>query len=64
MDSEDKFWAWITGIICAAGVVLALGLFALNNMRTKMFVENEYTRKSLKGYSYPQWVKEVQPENK
>lgn len=61
MDSEDKFRAWITGIICTAGVtagvVLILGIMALNNARTKMFVENDYTRESLKGYSYPQWTK-------
>lgn len=58
MDSEDKFWAWVIGIICTAGIVLALGIMALNNARTKMFVENDYTREALRGYSYPQWVKD------
>ncbi len=58
MDSEDKFWAWTTGIVCIAIVILVLGIMALNNARTKMFVENDYTRESVKGYSYPQWIKQ------
>jgi len=58
MDNKDKYWAWITGIVCATFVILALGLFALNNMRTKMFIENGYTREAVKGYGYPQWVKD------
>lgn len=58
MDSEDKLRVWITGIICTALVVLILGIMSLNNTRTKMFVENEYTRESVKGYDYPQWIKE------
>lgn len=57
MDSEHKFYVWMTGIICTAVVVLALGFFALINMRTKIFVENEYTRETLQGYDYPQWIK-------
>lgn len=57
MDSEDKFRAWITGILCTAIVILILGIMALNNARTKMFVENDYTREAVKGCDYPQWVK-------
>ena len=58
MDSEQKFWAWIIGIICISTVVLVLGIMSLNNTRTKMFVDNDYTRESVKGYNYPQWIKE------
>lgn len=58
MDSEEKFWAWIVGILCTAIVILVLGIMALNNVRTKMFIENDYTRESVKGYNYPQWTKE------
>lgn len=42
--------------------VMIVALFSIaetwSNNRLKLFVENGYTRKSLPGYDYPQWIKE------
>jgi len=57
MESYDKRNVWMLGIGCVAIVSLVLGLFALSNCRTRIFVENGYTRQTLQGEDYVQWVK-------
>lgn len=58
MEDDQKFITWITGIVCTAAVVLTLGILLINNARTKMFIENGYTRETLQGTQYIQWVKD------
>ena len=57
MDSADKRNVWLLGIGCATVISLALGIFALSNCRIRIFVENGYTRQTLQGEDYAQWVK-------
>ena len=58
MDGNQKLIAWIAGIVCTAAVVLTLGILLINNARTEMFIKNGYTRKTLQGTQYIQWVKD------
>ena len=65
MDKEQKFWLclWLGFAICA--VVASLGIFKFSNDRMQAFIDAGYTRKTMIGYEYPQWVlpeKEVKNE--
>ena len=56
MESKDEKVIWLTSIVCAAIVIFSLGLYSLWNGRTKLFVENGYSRQTLQGESDVQWV--------
>ncbi len=62
MDDEEKFWAWIVGVISVSVVTLILGALYLDNVKTKMFVDGGYTRVTLAGSAATQWV--VDPNSK
>ncbi len=64
MESRDKMTVWLTGIVCTSIILFVTSIILCWNARTKLFVENNYTRKTLIGHDVPQWVKINEKENK
>jgi hypothetical protein len=54
---SDRTVVWLTGITCTTLLALVLGIFAMANWRTKIFVENGYTRQTIQSQSSVEWVK-------
>lgn len=58
MENNDKFWLMFTGIMMLGAVVI-VGLSQLHHtMRCKLFIENGFTRDTVKGCGMVQWVKD------
>jgi hypothetical protein len=57
MDNEQKFYVWVTGIICVSIVVLTLGIVGLFHIKHCKMIENNWTRGVMPGYGDPTWYK-------
>lgn len=53
----DKFWVIIWGIIATAITTILCSLMVVNHFNERLYVENGYTRETLPGCQYTQWVK-------
>lgn len=56
---NDRNDVLVALICCLTFLVFTIGMFHCVNSRTKIFVENGYTRAVLPGEDYPQWVKDT-----
>lgn len=58
MDSDEKLWLGFWFVLCLAITTLIISSFVFTYKRQVKFIDAGYTRTTLLGYDYPQWVKE------
>lgn len=58
LDNKQKFWLIFTGIICITIISLLTSTMIYCASCHKQMIEAGWTRKTIIGSEYPQWVKE------